>query len=142
MQQLENFFDTYLHKKAPFQLPPSAKEFIVHYGPWITLVLMVIAIPVILGALGLAAVFAPTAAVYGGYRSSFMISSLFSLAAFVLEAAALPGLFKRSMHGWRLVYYSSLVTAVGELISFNIVSLIIGLAISMYFLFQIKEYYK
>jgi hypothetical protein len=142
MQQLENFFDTYLHKKAPFHLPPQAKEWIVKYGPWITLVLMIIAVPVILAALGMAAIFAPAAVVYGGYKTDFMISGLFSLAALVLEAAALPGLFKRSIHGWRMVYYSCLVTAVGELISFNIIGLIIGLAISMYFLFEIKEYYK
>jgi len=142
MQKMENFFNTYLHQKIPFHLPPQAKEWIVKYGPWITLILMLIALPVILGGLSLTVAFAPAAAMYGGYRGGFILEGLFSLAAFVLEAAALPGLFKRSIHGWRMVYYAVLVNAVGQLLSLNIIGLIIGVAVSMYFLFEIRELYK
>lgn len=142
LNQTEEFFNTYLHKKAPFHLPPHVKEWIVKFGPWITLILMLIALPVILVALGVSAVVAPAAMMYGGSRGGFMVSGVFSLVAFALEAAALPGLFKRSIGGWRLVYYSCLVSAIGELLSFNIIGMIIGLVISMYFLFEIKEYYK
>jgi len=149
LKQMEDFFDTYLHKKAPFHLPPGFKEWVVKFGPWITLVLMVLTLPLILAALGLTAFFNHTTVVYGGYVYSsyvyspmYMLEGLISLAALILEAAALPGLFKRSLKGWHLVYYAVLVGAVGQLVGGNIIGLIINVVVSMYFLFEIKEYYK
>ncbi|MDR3643334.1 MAG: chromate transporter [Candidatus Doudnabacteria bacterium] len=142
MQQMENFFNTYLHKKAPFHLPLNAKEWIVKYGPWIALIIMALSLPVILATLGLTTAFAPATVIYGSYRGNFLLEGLLGLASFVLEAAALPGLFKRSLQGWKLVYYSALISAVAELLSVNIIGFIISLAVSMYFLFEIKEYYK
>jgi hypothetical protein len=149
-KQMENFFDTYLHKKVPFNLPPNVKEWIVKFGPWITLVLMVLAIPAILLALGLTAVVTPYAMTYGTYGTYgahyynplLTLSGIIALVALIMEAMALPGLFKRSLKGWHLVYYAVLVSAIGQLISGQIVSLIINVVVSMYFLFQIREYYK
>ena len=109
MSQLENFFDTYLHKKAPFHLPPQAKEFIVKYGPWIALVLMLLALPAILAGLGVMAALLPRRSDLWPLPQDFLIQSLLGLVAFIMEAAALPGLFKRSLHGWKLVYYAALV---------------------------------
>jgi hypothetical protein len=103
---------------------------------------MLIALPVILAAVGLSTLFAPVAVMYGAYRVTFLLGGLISLVAFVMEAAALPGLFKRSQKGWYLVYYAVLVGAVGQLLEWQIISLIINVVISMYFLFEIKEYYK
>lgn len=142
LKQIEEFFNTYLHKKAPFHLPPNVKEWIVKFGPWITLILMLLALPVILAAVGLSTLFAPAAVMYGAYRGTFLLGGLISLVAFVMEAAALPGLFKRSQKGWHLVYYAVLVSAVGQLVGGQIVSMIVNVIISMYFLFEIKEYYK
>jgi hypothetical protein len=150
LKQMEDFFDTYLHKKAPFHLPPGFKEWVVKFGPWITLVLMLIALPLILAALGLTAYFNRTTVVYGGYvyssgyaySTTYMLEGILSLAAFVMEAVALPGLFKRSLKGWHLVYYAVLVGAVGQLVGGNIIGLIINVVVSMYFLFEIREYYK
>ncbi len=141
---LEDFFDTYLHKKIPFHLPPSVKEFIVKFGPWITLVLMLLALPVILAALGLTAFLTPFAMVYGTNRfgGTFLIQGLVSLAALVMEAVALPGLFARSLKGWHLLFYAVLVNFIGSLIALNILGAIIGTVISLYVLFQIREYYK
>jgi hypothetical protein len=142
LNQLESFFDTYLHKKAPFHLPPIAKEWIVKYGPWITLVVMLFALPAIIAIFSFVAFFAPTVMYAGARGSNFVLYEIFNLAAFILEAVALPGLFKRSLNGWKMVYYAALVSAVGELLRLNIIGLIIGLVISMYFLFEIREYYK
>lgn len=145
---LEGFFDTYLHIKAPFQLPANVKEFIVKYGPWITLVILIIAalviIPLALLALGLTAASAPfsVAAGYGGNAVMGIISAIIGVATLVLEAIAIPKLLKRQLGGWKLVYYAALLSALGSLISLNIVSLVLGLLISMYVLFQIREYYK
>ncbi len=143
LKQLEHTLES-LYKKITWHLPTSVKEFIVKFGPWITLVLMILAIPVVLMALGLTALLTPFAMVYGGYKASLfgVISGIIALVALILEAVALPGLFARSQKGWYLVYYSVLVSAVGQLLGGQIFSMIIGLAISLYILFEIKSYYK
>ncbi len=142
LKQMEDFFNTYLHVKAPFHLPPAAREWIVKYGPWITLVIMILAVPVILAAIGLTAFFSPVYSMYGGYHSLFLVQGLIALAALILEAVALPGLFARKLSAWHLLYYSVLVGAIGQLIGGHIINLILDVDISMYFLFEIKEYYK
>lgn len=144
MKDVENFFDTYLHKKAPFHIPPNGREAIVKIGPWIALVLMILALPVILFALGLSAVFAPAAMMYGGYHTGagYMLQGLLSLAALVMQAIALPGLFKRALKSWYLLYYAALVSAVAQLLGGQIIGMLIGLIISLYILFEIKDYYK
>ena len=145
---LEGFFDTYLHLKAPFQLPAKAREFIVKYGPWISLVLLIIAavtiIPLLVLALGLTVVTLPFQAAAGTVHTTGMgyVQILIGLVTMVMQGIAIPALLKRKLSGWRMIYYASLLSALGSLLSLNIVSLIIGLAISMYILFQIREYYK
>lgn len=142
MKELEILLDEYLVKKAP-ALPANIKEIIVKFGPWVVLVLMLLAIPAMLAALGLSAVFMPVAAM-GGYRMGLLtiISLVLGIAVLVLELMALPGLFKRQRQGWRFMYYATLVGAVSSAISLNIVSLIVGTLLSLYILFQIKSYYK
>jgi len=148
LRGLEGFFDTYLHLKAPFQLPVKAKEFIVKYGPWISLVLLIIAavtvIPLLVLALGLTVITLPFQAAAGTVHTTGVgyLHLLISLVALVMEGIAIPGLLKRKLSGWRMLYYASLLSALGSLLSLNIVSLILGLVISMYILFQIREYYK
>ena len=46
MDTLIATLDEYLVKKAPFALPDGVKEFIVRFGPWISLVLLVLSLPV------------------------------------------------------------------------------------------------
>ena len=55
-KDLIGFLDFYLVQKAPFQLPDNAKEWIVKYGPWIAIVLLILALPPLLFALGLSTV--------------------------------------------------------------------------------------
>lgn len=144
LKEMEDFFELHLHTKAPFHLPPHVKEFIVHYGPWIELVLLILTAPFILAVIGFSLVALPFAVMANPLHSSMgTLTWVIALAAFVLRAAALPGLFKRSLHsGWYFVYYATLIGAVSDLVSGNIFGLIIGTAISLYFLFQIKELYK
>ncbi len=133
-----------VYAKITFHLPTGLKEFIVKFGPWITLILMVIAIPAMLIALGLTAVFTPVAMMYGRVHSGgmYFITGAISLFALILEAMALPGLFKRQIGGWRLILYSILVSAVGSLIAMDFGSLIIGTLLSLYVLYEVKSYYK
>ena len=144
LKQLENFFDLYLHKKVSFHLPENVKEFIVKYGPWIDLVFLVLAVPIILTAFAFSFVFLPFATITTPFQSGFSTMHwIIILVSFLLKAYALPGLFRRSLKsGWYFAYYAVLVSALGDLLSGNLFGFIIGTSISLYFLFQVKEKYK
>lgn len=139
---LEKLFEEYLLKKAP-ALPDGAKEAIVKFGPWITLIMMILAAPLLLAALGIGTFLSPFAFM-GGLNAGFgyITGLIFTVVVIVLELIALPGLFKREMRSWRLMYYVTLLNAVHYAISFNVGNLVIGTLISMYILFQVREYYK
>lgn len=145
---LEGILDTYLRIKAPFQLPVKAKDFLVQYGPWISLVLLIIAavaiIPLLALALGLTVITLPFQAAAGAvYVTTGNYLQLgIGIASMVMQAIAIPGLLKRKLSGWHMAYYASLLSIVGSLISGHIVSAILSLLISMYILFQIRSYYK
>jgi hypothetical protein len=142
LSQLDVFLEEYLVKKAP-SLPENAKEVLVKYAPHISIVVIVFSLPAILFALGLGALVTPLAFM-GGVRSgfSFSLTSLFLLATMVLYIAAIPGLFARQMSAWRKMYYATLLSALHSLFNFQLGSLVIGTAISLYFLFQVRSYYK
>ena len=116
-QDLVGWLDYYLVQKAPVQLPDQAKEWIVRYGPVITVVLLLIALPTLLFALG-------------------------TLVEMLLMTAALPGLFQRRMAGWRLMFYSSLVGLAVSLLHGAIVGGLVGALVSLYVLFQVRLLYK
>ena len=139
-KDLIGFLDYYLVKQAPFQVPDGAREMIVKLGPWITLVLMILTLPILLFALGLGAIFVP----FGGiaYASGFGLLTIFVIVEIGLMIAALPGLFARKMAGWRLLFYSQLVSIVYNVLSGNIVGgLLFGL-IALYILFQVRTLYQ
>lgn len=143
LSQLENTLEEYLVKKAPFTLPTGVKDFIVMIAPWFTLVGLILAIPAILMVFGLGAIVAPMAFL-GGVKAgtTFTVSIAISIVALVLNALALPGLFKRTKSGWNFVFYSSLVGVISNIVTFSIGGLIIGSLLGLYVLFQVKEYYK
>lgn len=145
--QLEDTLELYLVQKAPFSLPGNIKELIVKVAPWLTLIFLILSIPAILLAFGLGALIAPFTVFLGpGYAVSYGISYLVSMAALavsvVLEALAVPGLFRRAKKAWTLLFYASLVGIVSSVIGGNVIGGVVGGLISLYFLFQIKEYYK
>ena len=142
-KDLIGFLDFYLVKKAPFQLPDGAKEAIVKFGPWVAVVLLVLTLPLLLLALGLSAVAFPIAASTGqiGFGLGFLTLP-FVLLTFGLDVAALPGLFGRRMMGWKLIFYSRLLTIAWDVLMFQIVGAIIGGLIGLYILMQIRPLYN
>ncbi len=145
--QLEDTLDLYLVKKAPVALPDNIKEIIVTLAPWIAIIMMVVAIPGVLFVLGLGAVIAPFTAFLGPgyamtYGVNYTIAMLVTAVAIVLELLAIPGLFKRSRKAWNLVFYATLVSTVSGIISGGLIGTLVGTIIGLYFLFQVKEYYK
>lgn len=139
IKSIEPYFTT----KAPYQLPPNIKELLVKYIPWINIIILVILAPAILAAIGLGAVSLPFSGLAGVDATSGLTISLLALIVqVVLMIAAIPGLLKRSITGWTISFYSVAVGLLFSLLSFQILSGLIGTAISLYILFQIKSYYK
>jgi hypothetical protein len=145
MQSLENLeikLEEIFTKKVP-ALPENIKEIIVKYSPYVVLVILIFTLPLILSLLGIGAILLP-ASFLGGIGSgiSSFVTLIFSIATLIVEILALPGLFKRAKRSWKLMFYNSLIMLVQYIFTMNIGGLVIGSAISWYFLFQIKSYYK
>jgi hypothetical protein len=139
-KDLIGFLDFYLVKKAPFQIPDAGREWIVKFGPWITLVLLILTLPILLVALGIGAVYMPFGGV--GYAAGFGVMTLVVLVELGLMIAALPGLFARKMSGWQLLFYSQLVSIIYNVLTGSIVGgLLFGL-IALYILFQVRTLYR
>ena len=140
--KLEKQLELYLVDKAP-SIPKEWKELIVKIAPWLSVIMVVVAVPAALAIFGLAAMFSPFAYMAGvGYGTGFTFSWIFTLAIMVLEILAIPGLFKRTKSAWYLLFYATLLGAVQNLVIFNLGGLIIGTLLGLYILFQVKEYYK
>lgn len=145
--QLEDALELYLVEKAPFSLPGNTKELIVKLAPWLVLIFLILSVPAILLAFGLGALVAPFTVFLGpgyavSYGVNYMISMVALAVAVVLEALAVPGLFKRAKKAWTLLFYASLVYLASSVIGGNLIGGIVGGVIGLYFLFQVKEYYK
>ena len=136
-KDLIGFLDYYLVRKAPFQLPDAVKEVLVKFGPWIVVILLVLSLPALFLVLGISAAAVP----YGAATYGLLWSVAFFL-QLALMALALPGLFARKMSGWTLLFYSQVVSVVAALLSYAIVSALIGGLIGFYILFQVRSLYK
>lgn len=142
MNNLIEQLDLYFGKKAP-QLPSNVKEFLVKVSPYLAIISVVLfalsIFPILTAGFGYLGV----AGYYGaGFsRTNLYVHLIISIVVAVIYLMAIPGLFKRTAHSWNLVLYATLVTALGSLITFNLTSLIIGLLIGFYVLFQIRSYY-
>jgi len=141
--QLEETLETYMVKKAPFSIPENSKELIVKYAPYLKILGIVGSVSEILfGALvsSSTAFLGPRYAL--SYSFNYVLSMVTLAVVLVLEAMAVPGLFKRQEKAWRFLFYASLVNVVYKFLGGDWVRMIIGTLISWYVLFQVKEYYR
>ena len=140
MDSLIATLDEYLVKKAPFALPVGVKEFIVRFGPWISLILVLMTAPILLVALGIGTVLLPFGGV--GYAGGFGLTALLALVQVVLLVMAFPGLLARKMSGWTLLFYQQLASMAGSIIHGSIIGGLIGAVIGLYILFQVRDQYS
>lgn len=142
MRLVEQKLGYYFGHKAP-AIPEKLKKGIVRFGPWIILLSLILTIPIVLALLGINNPLVPPQYIQNSLNTNLLgkIMLAISLIALLLEALSLPGLFKKRKSGWYLLYYSTLLGVLQNLVSLNIIGLIIGSIISFYILFQIKEYY-
>ena len=131
--------DEYLVRRAPFALPEGVKEFLVRFGPWISLVFLILLLPMVLVAFGIGTILMP----FGGvsYATGFGLAAALAALQIVLLVIALPGLFKRRIAGWRMLFYQQAVSIVGSLLSGAIVGALVGGLIGFYILFQVRAKY-
>lgn len=142
IKTLESELEKVVLSKSIPGLPDNVKEIIVKLSPWFAVISMIMLAPLIFAAFGISAIALPFSYL-GGMRMGFgyTISLVFSFGLIVLEAMAIPGLFKRQLSAWRLMFYATLLSLVQQLLSFNLGGLVIGAVISFYFLFQVKSKY-
>ncbi|MBU1151532.1 hypothetical protein KJ632_01740 [Patescibacteria group bacterium] len=141
MNELENFLTLYLVKKAPFTIPARIREKLVIIAPWIDLIFVVLFLPVLFVLLGLNFMYFAPVWLMGTHMYGWGAATIIAFATFILEVVAIPGLFKRKKYAWRLLMYSSLLVIISDLVFFSFGGILGGI-IGLYFLFQIKEYYK
>jgi hypothetical protein len=145
--KLEITLDEYLGKKAP-QLPETWKKFLVKIAPYLAIVGVVLGVLGVLALLGIGIFVVPLGTV-GGILSGrpflglgYLLNVIFLGVTVVLEGLAITGLFSRAKKGWNFLYWGVLVGAVQNILTVNVAGLIIGTLLSLYVLFQVKEYYK
>lgn len=153
LTDLETKLDELLVKKAPFQIPENGRKWIAEYA-WIFSLLGVIfgvlAFLPLLAAVGL--VSAVGVAVGAGFYVLMAWVSLAILAAYIVVLGiATPKLKNKQASGWNLVYYSTLFFFVYDVINwlrypltgiFGFILNLAGLVIALYFLFQVRSYFK
>lgn len=137
---LTEWLDQWLVRKVPVQIPDGGKEFLVRFGPWISLVMLLIGLPVLFAALGIGMLLVPFGGL--GYGAGFGVSAVFVLLESGLLLCAVPGLFARRRLGWSLLYYEQLIGLVGSLLAGAVFSGLVGGAIGLYILFQVREKYN
>ncbi len=145
--QLENTFDEYLVKKAPFQLPLNVKEALVKFVPWLALIGGIIGLAGALTVFGLGTVFGPLSMFAGpqyarSLYSTYIFSTVLLGVTAVMQLMAFGPLKARKERGWKLLYWSELIWIVASLIDFSFFNAVLGGLISLYLLFQIRSYYK
>lgn len=132
------FLDAYLVRRAPVRIPERGRELIVAYMPWATALLLVLLVPALLLVQWHGTPLPQLRGVLVGFR----FVTPFVIAEVVLMAAALPGLFARTMSGWTLMFYARLVSFVSSLIVGAFDQPVFTLAISLYVLFQVRTCYR
>lgn len=130
------------YAKLPL-LPVGVKDFLVMIAPWASLIGGILVVLLALPLLGLTAFLVPFMALGGavGYSTLAVVAALFLLADGVLMLVATPSLFGRKIFGWKLFFWGEILMAIGSLVRFDL-GAIVGVAIGLYFLFQVKSYYK
>lgn len=129
------------YKKLP-ELPKGGRDMVVTIVPWLSIVFGVLGIIGSLVALGLFSSLAPFA-LLGGVQAvnQGMVLILLGLVSSVLMVLAFPGTRAHKEKGWKLLYYSEVVSLISNVVTLSIVGVAFTL-IGFYFLYQIRSYYR
>ncbi len=134
-----------IYAKVP-SLPGNIREILVKIAPWLSLIFGVLMVLTGVGGLGVLTALSPFVAAYaGGMSVFFLVSSIVVILQGVLMLLAFSPLKKRVVRGWNLLLWSEVLAVLSSVVTLSVGSVIgalIGAAISFYFLFQMRSYYK
>lgn len=130
-----------VYKNTP-SLPANIKDVLVNIIPWLALVFGIWGIIVGLREIGISPVGA-----MGGVQSGalLLLTGVLTIVASVLMVVAFPKLRKNDYGGWKLLFWSGVVSFASSILSLSLAGIIVSLiwaAIIFYLLFQIKGRYK
>jgi uncharacterized membrane protein len=140
LKKLDGFFSDLFLKKAP-QLSDKNRQAIAKATGWVALALGLLALPGILGSLGITRSMAPFWHMGGKIYARWIVNYLASIVQVVLMLIAVPQLFKMKVRGWQFVYWATLVGILSSIITFSGFGLVVS-AVFLYLLYQIKKLYK
>ena len=91
----------------------------------------------------LAILFGGGVAILSGFLLNIRVSLalLVMVAALIVGALAIPGLFKRTRESWTKMYLAQLLYILSAIIAFDIVSIIISFLLGLFILFQVRSKY-
>lgn len=148
---LESWLYDMLVVKAPFQLPKSFTDWLVKYGPWVTLVIAVLLLPLVFTVIGLSTFVGGLAGSYGvAVGPTYWLALLALVAQIAVMFISVPMLLKQQRKGWQLLFYAELFNIAYVIVngfgsSYTVVSSLVSAAVSavigFYILFQIRHYY-
>lgn len=121
-------------------LPKGARDVIFKLTPWLALIFGALGVLGSLVALGILGALSPLIMLGGGGKLPF-VTILIGLVSSVLLLVATPHLFAKRMQGWKLLFWSEVVSVVSAVVSLSLTGVLFGL-LGVYLIFQIKSYYK
>lgn len=159
---LEKSLDDVFGAKAQYQLPTGVKDFLVMIVPWLALLSGILGILGAFGIWGAAHYANEVSTLYSAYAPAyrqmvlqmnavFWVALVMSLVFAALALLAFPGLKARKKVGWNLMFYSTLLGVLYNIVSAfyynngvvgSLIGTVIGAAIGLYLLFQIRSHYK
>jgi hypothetical protein len=141
--QIEEPLEKFFTKTITFVLPTNVKEFIVQYSPYIGIVLGLLLLPFVLGVFGLAGFAGMMGAAAGiGFGIGYYASIATAIAQIVMYFLAYTLLIAKKKEGWNLMVYSNILSVVVGVFTATLIGSLLGAAIGLYVLFQVKYYYK
>ena len=137
MDKMEDWF-----MKLP-ELPKSATDVLVRITPWIALIFGVLGVLGSLAGLGILTALSPFVMMGNGIggTATSLLTAVLSLASSALLLAAFPGTKAHKMQGWKMLFWSEVVSTVSSVLLISLTG-VIGAFIGFYLLYQIKRYYK
>lgn len=143
---IENTLLPYFTTKLP-SLPADIKKLLVQLTPIYAIISVVLGILGLLVLIGLGTLIAPISFMFGVtstgvFQPGYILTILFLIPTTILQAMAIQPLSQQRKKGWDLLFYAALLQFVSNVVEFNIFGAVISALISLYLLYQIREYYK
>lgn len=124
-------------------LPTNWKDTLVKITPWIAIIFGVLGVVFSLMAVGVLTFLAPLVAVGGGVgvAAGGPIAAVLWLVSSVLLIMAYKGTRDRKASGWKMLFWSEVVSLLSSVIFLSIGGIFWAL-VTFYLLFQIRSHYR